>query len=176
VKRRLFNAGAVVSLVVCLSTVTLWVRSYWYSDQLWRDDLDEIGTWGTGQTMLHSDFGQLSAQWVSPPPGASKGWYFYSSPRQPSRWDRPLSHLFDFSIVNSWAQISETELAHHIYFPHWWLVAASAALPSWWFVGLLRARQKSHACPACGYDLRGTPGSKTCPECGAALEAKAGRV
>jgi hypothetical protein len=29
----------------------------------------------------------------------------------------------------------------------------------------------THVCPACGYDLRGTPGPK-CPECGAEREAK----
>ena len=31
-RRRLFNLVAAVSLVLCVATVALWVRSYWRSD------------------------------------------------------------------------------------------------------------------------------------------------
>jgi hypothetical protein len=33
-KRRLFHAGALVSLVLCLAASTTWLRSYWYGDML----------------------------------------------------------------------------------------------------------------------------------------------
>ena len=33
-RRRLFNFAAVVSLVLCLATVVLWVRSYWVIDEI----------------------------------------------------------------------------------------------------------------------------------------------
>src|SRR5438876_7748538 len=37
VRRRLFNLAATVSLVLCVATVALWMRSYWTSDfLLWR--------------------------------------------------------------------------------------------------------------------------------------------
>jgi hypothetical protein len=47
-----------------------------------------------------------------------------------------------------------------------------------WLVLLWRIRpsveDKSQTCPACGYDLRGTPpgGGSECPECGATREEK----
>ena len=53
--------------------------------------------------------------------------------------------------------------------PCWALAAASAALPALWTVRRVSrrrrtAREKRGLCPACGYDLRATPGH--CPECG----------
>src|SRR4051812_10676726 len=33
-RRRLFNLAAAVSLVLCVATVVLWVRSHWYLDDI----------------------------------------------------------------------------------------------------------------------------------------------
>jgi len=56
--------------------------------------------------------------------------------------------------------------------PYWWLIAAGAALPfgrlAWVGLGWNRRRRSRRRaaglCTACGYDLRATPGR--CPECG----------
>lgn len=57
---------------------------------------------------------------------------------------------------------------------YWWqIAAASAALPLAWTGSVVwRAWRRGHRrrrqmCPACGYDVRATPGR--CPECGAAI-------
>jgi hypothetical protein len=38
VKRRIFNAIAVLSAVMCVATVVLWVRSHWIADFVGRYD------------------------------------------------------------------------------------------------------------------------------------------
>jgi predicted amidophosphoribosyltransferase len=58
-----------------------------------------------------------------------------------------------------------------LYIPHAAIALAAAAIP---IAGVIRARRTSHRqqrglCPACGYDLRATPGR--CPECGAGAGA-----
>ena len=61
--------------------------------------------------------------------------------------------------------------------PHWFLVAATAALPLGRGLALSRARRRERAahrgvCTRCGYDLRATPAR--CPECGTIAAAHVG--
>src|SRR5262249_37321410 len=55
-------------------------------------------------------------------------------------------------------------------------LAASCVLPLIWLWRLhlalaRRRRLRDGQCPACGYDLRGSPAGGACPECGAEREA-----
>jgi hypothetical protein len=55
--------------------------------------------------------------------------------------------------------------------PYWALMLATAAVPALWLRDHLRRRRRLRRghCPACGYDLRATPGR--CPECGRGAQA-----
>src|SRR5881392_3089945 len=54
VKRRLFNAIAVVSKVLCVTILALWVRSYWCADCV---------SWSRGHT-----------NYPNPPPPSQRSW------------------------------------------------------------------------------------------------------
>ena len=62
-----------------------------------------------------------------------------------------------------------------VHVPHWLLAAGAALLPvARLVVTRFRSRRRSrrllcNRCPACGYDLRATPGR--CPECGTAVRS-----
>jgi hypothetical protein len=79
VKRRLFNALAGLSLVLCLATATLWIRSYRTADRLWLFARD--GDW----IQLRADTGVIELQIIrartprSPREPLVES-YFYSHP------------------------------------------------------------------------------------------------
>jgi hypothetical protein len=54
-----------------------------------------------------------------------------------------------------------------VWFPYWSLAIVLAILPAIRLQAMVRIRHRARRglCPACGYDLRATPGR--CPECGA---------
>jgi hypothetical protein len=159
-KRRLFNAGALVSLVLGLAVTVLWVRSYWRADQI---------VWGTRSgCSIESNTGVVMSYVFLPlrvPVGSLKARSkppFEGGPHWDQFWrfeagkDQPLGHDIAFVVV-----------------PHWVLVLLAAPLPALWMRSWHnKVGWPCERCPACGYDLRGTP-SGPCPECGMARETKA---
>jgi hypothetical protein len=157
VKRRLFNAGALVSLVLCVALSALWARSYWRSDTFYS-------LTSPGSLNITSQRGLLS---VTSHGSATLRWprfhYWNQEPRAPIE-----STLLYF-------QWDMRPPYRRVQFPHWVVVLPLAAVPGAWLRQRF-TRSELNVCRACGYDLRGTPGSdsgdrsgtpsKTCPECG----------
>ena len=52
--RRLFNFFAILSLLLCVTTCVLWVRSYWVLDCTWRVEA------GLSAAVLYSGDGDLA--------------------------------------------------------------------------------------------------------------------
>jgi hypothetical protein len=149
VKRRLFNVLAAVSLVLCVVTVALWMRSYVATDAVIWNNQNQFAALETFTGVIEVS---LSASTSAPIPD---GWLYQSDPSHAAYEYLTLRrHLMDGSP--GW----------FIAFPMWLaLIVSALPLALWWSH---RRRQKRRSatgcCPACGYDLRATP--ERCPECG----------
>jgi hypothetical protein len=161
---RLFGFLTILSLLLCLATVGLWVRSYWR-----LDGLVHISIHGTsGEFRIESIHGELKTTvWHWPRPGSVPGWRYYT-----------VSHPRNYAAESlNWPAVSFPGFRYQtfsgrgisyrgIFFPHWFLALLFAILPMMRLRAILRTRRRHRAglCEHCGYDLRATP--DRCPECG----------
>ena len=149
-KRRLFNLAAAVSLLLCVSSVTLWAT--------------------TGSSGI-SFYARVSPNWLVGV-GGERGRFFVGLATEPKdRWigyDRydPDAGQFNWS-VGGFGLRSVAGWYHAVFAPLWLLVPLLALCAS---VAYVRARRcpSQGRCRNCGYDHRATP--DRCPECG--TEAK----
>jgi hypothetical protein len=144
----------VLSLILCLATVGLWVRSYWQQDAWWRDSVDK-------SFAAISNRGVVRIVWGAFLQSDSGGWRLES--RAASRSDEPaLAFVRTDSLdgkIDVW----------FLNFPHWLPALLFALAPTYWLLGPWRRqskRRKLGLCLNCGYDLIATPAR--CPECGRA--------
>ena len=148
-KPRLHNLLAAVSLLACVAAAYSWVRSYLPDDDLLYHCDGRIG-------VLFNDWGESRTT---------------RTPRQSLLFvaasARTHVRVLGFEyIAGVWPMVG---MGRFVVFavPHVLVVALTAPWPAWWLAATLRRRRRCREGrgPACGYDLRATPGR--CPECGA---------
>ncbi len=190
----MFNIFAAVSVVLCLATVVLWVRSYFVQDHFYRwDDFRADGSWtdwvqdsvqigkgGVGfNRIVQGDLG-LSAQ--KRREGVLKT-FARRGGIPPFHRNRPAAYP-DFNFrANDEAVLGFKFGRFAVSRPGirgWgiqvivplWALAVPLALPGglWaWHRRRLRRQRRAGLCLNCGYDLRATP--DRCPECGTPVPA-----
>ena len=170
-----FNTLAAASLLLCLATAGLWVRGYWVADMFTAQRPEASAKprmWRIQHYLcyLGSYRGEF-AVWL--------GWSRAPEVGPTPSWQFEMGHPNDLLAAiwpNQRFYSQRQDYDGHAYYsqtwslPAWSLVSAFAVLPAVVTFRQLRAvrrrRQRSRMglCPACGYDLRASPGR--CPECG----------
>jgi hypothetical protein len=166
-RQRLMTILSAVSLVMCLATAGLWVRSYWRTDVIQFSTATSGFEFGAGRgelgfvLVLHKP-----AAKISPPRflWEVKKSYFLLSQRVPGT----IMRAFGSAIIHNPPRSAGTSV-WAVALPCWFAMSLTA-LP---VVSLIRNRLRRSAlrlrlnlCVKCGYDLRATP--DRCPECGRA--------
>jgi hypothetical protein len=160
----MFTIVSAISLLLCIATVALCVRSYSTYDSLSKPVGPLKGrpedSFRNGY-LIESRPATLSISlrhFIAHPniPGDAD-WSMYCTTRDPA--DSPQG--FDFM-----SQEGIGERVWSIMFPHWSLAVFFGILPTYSLIAFIRHRKHRlpGLCPTCGYDLRATP--DRCPECG----------
>ena len=174
-----FNLSALVSAVLFVGVCVLWVRSYWWTDLVRYQHADPVqrsansrpepgyvryerGYSGTSRrghlvVILLADYLARGAD----------AWSRRADRNSADRgvWvgDRPGPSFLGFAFI------STSQPSTVLIVPYWAAVLAASLLPAAWVLHRRRQRRKHPGlCPACGYDLRATPGR--CSECGTVHE------
>jgi hypothetical protein len=177
-RRRLFTILSVFSLVLCVATVVVWVRSTFHSESFgwagWKDNTAaEWQGWG-----VNFDNGKLAAYGFS-------GTYRFDDPRHLGPSDPKMQPHFVHSRyppsslgrsfrweTHRFLNASPSLQIRFVGVPLWF-AAVVFALPLTWIVPILvrrRAKSRIGRCRICLYDLTGNV-SGVCPECGSKVTA-----
>jgi hypothetical protein len=173
--RRLLNLVTGLSLLLCVATVAVWVRSLGYADEVVFRPTDDLTVWsfasGCGEVVFtsirHKGFTRkrTAGDTVfthSPLTSTVRGLHGRIRDGHTSRflgagWTPP--DRYDNPAV-TWVTV-----------PYGHPIVLTAVLPTAWCAvslgkGILcRRRGRAGRCRGCGYDIRATP--ERCPECGA---------
>jgi hypothetical protein len=195
--RHLLTLIASLSLVLCITCATLWIRSHYLID-VYRFAPGPFPATRPSSELLPfrpqltitSARGQLQflTRDAIPDPNAPLG--HITEPRRPSpiydlnrqhpgdrHWVFAGVHYFqrDAQTLNSPNVRAQLWGFHYLTLPWWHPTTLTAIFPAAWFLVLRRRilhrrRVRQGLCPGCGYDCRATP--DRCPECGSPLRAQ----
>jgi hypothetical protein len=163
VRGRIFTLATALSLLLCLATAVLWVRSYWFgfgvnwihpvnSPSASGRDVEWYVAFGGGRVYVERYFIPFAL------PAERLGFGFVEN-------RSPLSQDY-FDII-------ESPTRSEILFPIALPFALTLILPLWNVYSRLPKpiRPSSTSCPTCSYNLTGNT-SGVCPECGTAINSK----
>ena len=172
-RHRLFNFASAVSLLLCVATVVLNVRSYWVWDRVKLGIPDgsssDCNTW-----VLDSNYGVLKISWENGNFDYSKGlWYWQEEAQQ---WVSRTALLARLGLSYDAAKNYHSSGKHCDYitvaFPQWCITVVAATSPAAFLILLVRNRRLRPAAPECkncSYSLTGNA-SGVCPECGVTIQ------
>ncbi|HEY7116432.1 MAG TPA: hypothetical protein VH475_07600 [Tepidisphaeraceae bacterium] len=185
--RILLNAATVVSLVLCVATVGLWMRSHLVGDQWYRSrwtflagpagpkPLRETAVFvisGRGGLAIEVRLQDPVGLAVAPEDRrrlstlVEHSWKRDPAPGYPEAGGPDVSWRgLGFGYWISRYGLGNSASSRRFWFPDWALAVALAALPAARIITRRRRRGGAGLCAQCGYDLRATP--ERCPECGA---------
>jgi hypothetical protein len=173
-RRSLGICANLVLLTLCGIIALLWLRTPWFDDQLYFHAVthDRRCLW---QLYITSRTDRITLElfkrravgrdvdWLSEQRRVLCSWSVNKT-EGGSTW-RPQSvwHGFVFDRGFWWARPPD---GYHLSVPHWLPLVLVGVIPSLMATRSYRTyrRRVRGLCPACGYDLRATPGR--CPECG----------
>jgi hypothetical protein len=150
-KSRLLNVATILSLLLCLATVGMWVRSYWMMDtHVWQRPGGKV-LW------MSSEGGTAVVVW---PP---------MTPQEIASHPGGDAETFTFLYFAWITDRYGGKPVRTLVVPYWFPTFACGLLPALRTRRSAKARAKDRRlraglCVRCGYDLRATTGR--CPECG----------
>ena len=169
--RRLFNILTVLSLLLLVAVAVLWVRSHQFGDDVGysRGAHRYYIRTGGGEIALeisryHTERFPSQFAWDTDPARTRQ---LYGMPRD--TLFKRLGFYSRTALMDMGGSSGIVGTNHAWMVPMWFAALLAALVPALHLPAALRRvrrrrRAESRRCPACGYDLRATPGQ--CPECG----------
>jgi hypothetical protein len=142
-RQRLFNLAAAVSLVLCVATAALWVRSYQAYDRV---------RWGTKRDswIASSARGELALSHVTgshvEDPGLNYRNAWPDASPWPDGWLHTWRHL-DVGGFVFWSAAHWKDRGQAAVFPNWSVLLVALVFPMQWFIRHYRRVSVCNLCP-----------------------------